>query len=150
MKQTTKIFAIILVAFLFISENNFAQNNEQPLLIVSFNQVSMGDVGKVNKITDSVFVPILKELVDEGFIYSFGFFGHAWGDEWNSNIWYTIKDMTSFEKFWDEYVSRIGKRHPDFVVEVTYGAWAETVKYFHAHKDNIYTVRNQYPAPPSR
>jgi hypothetical protein len=44
MKQTTKIFAIILVAFLFLSENNFAQNNEQPLLIVSFNMVSMGDV----------------------------------------------------------------------------------------------------------
>ena len=139
MKQTPKIFAIIFVVFLFLSENNFAQNNEQPLLIVSFNMVSMGDVGKVNKMADSVFAPILRELVDEGMIYSFGNFNHSWGDEWNVNTWYTAKDMASFEKFWDEYVSRVGKRHP--------GVWAETVKYFHAHKDNIYTIRNQYPAP---
>ncbi|MDZ7624506.1 MAG: hypothetical protein U5J96_08705 [Ignavibacteriaceae bacterium] len=142
MKQTTTIFAIILVAFLFLSENNFAQNNEQPLLIVSFNMVSMADVGKVNRIGDSIFVPILKELVDEGMLYSFGSFNHNWGDEWNVNYWYTAKDMASFDKFWDEYVSRIGKRHP--------GAWASTVKYFQAHKDNIYTIRNQYPAPPSK
>jgi hypothetical protein len=142
MKQTTKIFAIILVAFLFLSESNFSQNNEQPLLIVSFNMVSMGDVAKVSKMADSVFAPILRELVDEGMIYSFGNFTHNWGDEWNVNTWYTAKDMASFDKFWDEYVSRIGKRHP--------GAWASTVKYFQAHKDNIYTIRNQYPAPPTK
>jgi hypothetical protein len=142
MKQTTKIFAIILVAFLFLSENNIAQNNEQPLLIVSFNMVPMADVGKVNQMADSIFKPILKELVDEGFIYSFGFFSHSWGDEWNSNTWYTAKDMATFDKFWDEYVSRIGKRHP--------GAWASVVKYFQAHKDNIYSIRYQYPEPPTK
>ena len=142
MKQTSKIFAIIIVAFLFLSENNFAQNNEQPLLIVSFNMVPMADVGKVNKMADSVFAPILRELVDEGMIYSFGNFSHNWGDEWNVNTWYTAKDMSSFDKFWDEYVSRIGKRHP--------GAWSSTVKYFQAHKDNIYTIRNQYPVPPTK
>jgi hypothetical protein len=141
MKQTSKIFAIIIIAFLFLGGKSFAQNNEQPLLIVSFNMVSMSDVGKVNKMADSVFVPILKELVDEKFIFSFGFFGHAWGDEWNSNVWYTAKDMTSFDKFWDEYVTRVNKRHP--------GAFASTTKYFQAHKDNIYVVRNQYPAPPT-
>lgn len=142
MKQTTKIFAIILVAFLFLSESNFAQNNEQPLLIVSFNMVSMADVGKVNQMADSIFVPILKELVDEGMLYSFGSFNHNWGDEWNVNYWYTAKDMASFDKFWDEYVSRVSTSHP--------GAWATMVKYFQAHKDNIYTIRNQYPAAPTK
>ena len=142
MKQTTKIFAIILVAFLFLSENNFAQNNEQPLLIVSFNMVPMADVGKVNKMGDSIFVPILKELVDEGMLYSFGSFNHNWGDEWNVNYWYTAKDMASFDKFWDEYVSRVSKRHP--------GAFAAITKYFQAHKDNIYTIRDQYPVPPQK
>ncbi len=142
MRQTTKIFVLIIVAFLFLSESNFAQNNEQPLLIVSFNMVSMANVAKVNKMVDSVFAPVLRELVDEGMIYSFGNFTHNWGDEWNVNTWYTAKDMASFDKFWDEYVSRIGKRHP--------GAWAETVKYFQAHKDNIYNIRNQYPAPPTK
>lgn len=140
MKQLIKISAILFLVVIIFSEKNFAQNDERPLLITSFNMVQMGDVGKVNKMADSVFVPILKELVDEGFIYSFGFFGHAWGDEWNSNVWYTAKDMTSFEKFWVEYVDRVNKRHP--------GSFAATTKYFQAHKDNIYTIRNQYPLPP--
>ncbi len=140
MKMFSKLFAIILVAFLFVSESNFAQSNDQPLLIVSFNMVPMSDMGKVNKMVDSVFTPILKELVDEKFIFSFGQFTHTWGDEWNLNFWYTAKDMSSFDKFWDEYVSRVNKRHP--------GAFAATTKYFQAHKDNIYTIRGQYPAPP--
>lgn len=141
MKQTAKIFTIILFAFLFLNGKSFAQD-ENPLLIVSFNMVSMADVGKVNKMADSLSVPVLKELVDEGMLYSFGSFNHNWGDEWNVNYWYTAKDMASFEKFWDEYVKRISTRHPD--------AWSAMVKYFHAHKDNIYYIRNQYPAPPMK
>jgi len=142
MKLFSQIFAIIIVAFLFLNESNFAQSNDQPLLITSFNMVPMADMGKVNKMVDSIFTPILKELVDEGFIYSFGQFTHSWGDEWNLNFWYTAKDMTSFDKFWDEYVSRVNKRHP--------GAFTATVKYFQAHKDNIYTIRGQYPVPPKK
>jgi hypothetical protein len=142
MKKITQIFTVILVALLFISENNFAQSNEQPLLIVSQNMVSMLDVGKVNRMGDSIFVPILKELVDEGMLYSFGSFNHNWGDEWNVNYYYTAKDMSSFDKFWDEYIKRVSTRHPD--------AWVAMVKYFQAHKDNIYVIRNQYPAPPRK
>jgi hypothetical protein len=104
--------------------------------------VSMSDVGKVNNMADSIFVPILKELVDEGMLYSFGNFSHSWGDEWNVNYWYTAKDMASFDKFWDEYVSRVRSRHPN--------AFGSITKYFNAHKDNIYTIRNQYPEPPKR
>lgn len=140
MKQLTKFFAISIVALLFLSGNGMAQSNEEPLLICSFNQVQMSDIGKVNKMVDSVFAPILKQLVDEGMIYSFGQFEHYWGDEWNLNFWYTAKDMASFDKFWEEYVSRVNKKHP--------GAFGATVKYFQAHKDNIYTIRGQYPAPP--
>lgn len=139
MKKLIFFFAILIVVFLSSNDNTFAQS-EQPLLITSFNMVPMADMGKVNKMVDSVFTPILKELVDEGFIYSFGQFTHTWGDEWNLNFWYTAKDMGTFDKFWDEYVSRVNKRHP--------GAFAATVKYFQAHKDNIYTIRGQYPSPP--
>ena len=137
MKQLTKIFAAIF--FLFLAGTSFAQDNDQPLLIVSSNMVHMGEVGTVNQMGDSIFVPILEELVDEGFIYSFGSFNHTWGDEWNVHYWYTAKDMGTFDKFWAEYVKRVGERHP--------GAWGKMVKHFQAHKDNIYTIRNQYPAP---
>ncbi len=142
MNMFSQIFAIILVAFIFFTGKSSAQSIDQPILVVSFNMVPMADVGKVNKMVDSVFTPVLKELVDEGFIYSFGFFSHTWGDEWNSNVWYTAKDMSSFDKFWDEYVSRMNKKHP--------GAFASATKYFQAHKDNIYIIRNQYPNPPQK
>ena len=141
MKKLTKIFAT-LVVLLFVTGNISAQSEEQPLLVVSFNKVNMGDIGQVNQIFDSLFAPILRELVDEGMIFGFGSFNHAWGDEWNVNNWYVAKDWASFGKFWDEFTSRAGERHPD--------GFASVVKYFQAHKDNIYTIRNQYPAPPSR
>jgi hypothetical protein len=131
-----------MFTLMLLSGSSFAQDSEQPLLIISQNMVSMSDVGKVNKMSDSIFVPILKELVDEGMLYSFGNFSHSWGDEWNVNYWYTTKDMASFDKFWDEYVSRVRSRHPN--------AFGSITKYFNAHKDNIYTIRNQYPAPPKR
>jgi hypothetical protein len=140
MKQLTQIFAAILFALLLFNVNSFAQNDPNSLLVCSFNKVNLVDVGKVNKMADSVFSPILKELTDEGFIYGYGQFNHAWGDEWNVNFWYDAKDMESFSKFWSEYVKRVGERHP--------GVWAATVKYFQAHKDNMYVIRNQYSAPP--
>ncbi|NWF88083.1 MAG: hypothetical protein HXY50_01335 [Ignavibacteriaceae bacterium] len=142
MKMLSQFFAMALIAFLFFGDINYAQSDDQPMLVVSSNMVPMTDMGKVNKMVDSIFAPLLKELVDEGFIFSFGHFTHLWGDEWNSNFWYVAKDMASFEKFWDEYVKRGSTRHP--------GAFASTTKYFQAHKDNIYTIRNQYPAPPKR
>ena len=141
MKYLTKIF-VLMFTLMLLSGSSFAQDSEQPLLIISQNMVSMSDVGKVNKMSDSIFVPILKELVDEGMLYSFGNFSHSWGDEWNVNYWYTTKDMASFDKFWDEYVSRVRSRHPN--------AFGSITKYFNAHKDNIYTIRNQYPEPPKR
>ena len=72
-------------------------------------------------------------------LLNWGLFNHAWGDEWNVNVWYTVKDMATFDAFWEEYVSRVNERHP--------GAFGSVVKYFQAHKDNIYTIEQQYPEP---
>jgi len=137
-----KVYRYLIVLFIFIlsAGNISAQSNEQPLLVVSFNQVPLTEMGNIGRIADSIFVPILKELVDEGKLYGFGRFTHLWGDEWNWNVWYTVKDMASFEKFWDEYVKRASERHP--------GAFRSITKHFQAHKDNIYTIENQYPLPP--
>lgn len=100
--------------------------------------VPTSEVSKVNKMLDSVFAPVLKQLVDEGFLISWGQFTHLWGDEWNFNLYYIVKDMSAFDKFWEEYVTRVNKKFPD--------AFVNTTKYFQAHKDNIYTLRTRYPA----
>jgi hypothetical protein len=123
---------------MFFGGKIFAQNNDRPLLITSFNMVPTSEMSKANKMLDSVFAPVLKQLVDEGFLISWGQFTHLWGDEWNFNIYYIVKDMSAFDKFWEEYVTRVNKKFPD--------AFANTTKYFQAHKDNIYTLRTRYPA----
>ena len=134
--------SFLVITFLVTSLPVLAQDSDgPPLLVTSFNQVQMGKVGTVNNMMDSIFAPILNGLVDEGMLMGWGQFNHAWGDEWNVNFWYTAKDMSSFDAFWSEYVKRVSDKHPD--------AWGAVVKYFNAHKDNIYVIRKQYSAPPA-
>ena len=65
-----------------------------------------------------------------------GQLNHAWGDEWNFNLWYSAKDTETFHKFWDEYTKHVSEKFPD--------AFGSTVGYFQEHKDNIYSIRNGY------
>lgn len=140
MKKLTQIFAT-LVVFFFVAGNISAQSEEHPLLVVSFQKVKLSDITAANKVINEKFAPILNGLVDDEFLYGWGLFNHAWGDEWNVNVWYTVKDMDAFSKFWSEYVKRIREKQPD--------AWNELRDYIQEHKDNMYTVLNQYPAPPA-
>src|SRR3970040_3055799 len=103
MKLFKQIFAIIIVVSLFLCESAFAQESEQPLLVVSFQKVKMGEVQNATKTVNEKFAPILNGLVDEGMLESWGLFNHTWGDEWNMNVWYVAKDMMAFEIFWYEY-----------------------------------------------
>ena len=136
-------FGTTLIVLMFIaSANIFGQESEQPnWLVVSQNMVPMSEVGTVNQLIDSIAVPVLNELVDEGLLSGWGQFNHAWGDEWNVNFWYVAKDQISFGVFWAEYVKRVSERHP--------GAFGTMVKHFQAHKDNMYVIRNQYQAMPN-
>ena len=140
MKQLTKIFAALII-FIFVAGNISAQNEEYPLLVVSFQKVKLSDIASANKLINEKFAPILNSLVDDGMLYGWGLFNHAWGDEWNVNVWYTVKNMDAFSKFWDEYIKRVREKQPD--------AWNELRGYIQEHKDNIYSIRNQYPVPPA-
>ena len=140
MKNLIQIFAIIFI-FIFAAGNISAQSEERTL-IVSFQKVKLSDIGAANKLINEKFAPILNSLVDEGKLYSWGLFNHAWGDEWNVNVWYTAKDMDAFHIFWEEYMNRIDKQQPD--------AWKELRNYIQEHKDNIYTILNQHQLPPQK
>lgn len=137
MKQLTQLFAIIFVLFIAV-QNIQAQEAENPLLVVSYQKVKMTDMSKMSELFEKNFSAILNGLVDDGMIYSWGRFSHAWGDEWNLNVWYVAKDMNTFNAFWDEYMKRIGDNNE---------AWAEMRNYIMEHKDNIYVIQEQYPMP---
>ena len=140
MKKLTQIF-VALTIFIFVAGNITAQSEEQPLLVVSFQKIKMADIGTSNKLINEKFAPILNSLVDDKMLLGWGLFNHTWGDEWNVNVWYTVKDMAAFDKFWEEYMKRTSEKQPD--------AWKEMRGYIMEHKDNIYTIMNQYPMPPT-
>jgi len=139
MKHLKKIFAALIIS-IFVAGNISAQSEEHPVLVVSFQKVKLADMGSFNKIVNEKIAPVLNSMVDDGFLYNWGLFNHAWGDEWNANVWYTFKNMEAFGKFWEEYTKRLDEKQPD--------AWKELRNYIQEHKDNIYSVQNQYPAPP--
>ena len=132
-----KLINLLIVCLFITTFTLFAQESDKPtILVFSQNMVKMSDMGKVNQMIDSVFSPILNKLVDEGKLSGWGQLTHAWGDEWNSNLWYSAKDMATFNAFWTEYVKRVSESHPD--------AFGEVVSLFQAHKDNIYSIRSSY------
>ena len=138
MKWLSKIFAFLFI-FILAAGSSQAQESEQPLLVVSFQKVKMADVGAMNKMINEKFAPILNGMVDDKMLLSWGLFNHTWGDEWNVNVWYTVKDMAAFDKFWEEYMKRLSEQQAD--------AWAKMREYIQEHKDNIYIIMNQYPVP---
>jgi hypothetical protein len=80
--------------------------------------------------SQSLYVPILQELQDEGKIGYAQMLFHAWGDEWNW-IWYLrAPDVPSFLSEWPEWFSRLEEREP--------GALNWIFQRCHTHKDSFY------------
>ncbi len=139
MKTLTALLCVILV---LLSAHTISTQVEGPgTLVFSQNMVAMKDMGKVNKIIDSLTKPIWEEIMNEGMIYGWGQLNHEWGDEWNCNFYYVTKDKEAFFAAWDEFVNRMGTRHPD--------AWRELIPAFQAHKDNIYYFQQWHNAQPT-
>jgi hypothetical protein len=44
---------------------------------------------------------------------------------WNVKVWYTVKDISAFDKLWGEYIIQINKNQPD--------AWKEVRGYIQEH-----------------
>jgi len=138
-----KNLAVILCAFfVLLSAHSISAQDEGPgTLVFSQNMVEMKDMGKVNKIIDSLTAPIWEEIMNEGLLFGWGQLNHEWGDEWNCNFYYIAKDKESFFAAWNEFVKRMGERHPD--------AWKKLIPSFKAHKDNIYYFQQWHNAEPT-
>lgn len=140
-----RIFIVFLAFLSLISLTNLiAQEKEKTSLptwlVVSQNMVDMVDVEKVNGMIDSMFVPIMEELVNEGKIFGWGQFNHAWGDEWNLNLYYITESHSAFVEFWNEFMKRVREKFGE--------AGFEMGKFLKAHKDNMYFIRHMsMPTP---
>ena len=50
------------------------------------------------------------ELIKEGKLFGWGQFNHAWGDEWNLNLYYITECHSAFVEFWNEFMKRVNER----------------------------------------
>ena len=108
---------------------------EEPARFIMSNQsmVNQADLGTINALMDSVSMPVLDAMLDEGLIDSWGDLRHAWGDEWNV-IWYmSAKNHAAFVNAWNELIRRLSEAHP--------GAFREMGQYVQAHRDNLYYIQ---------
>jgi hypothetical protein len=137
MKHFVRFF--LALTFLFVMDISSAQEaakSPKPgFLVFSKNKVSGENIARANALTDSLFGPVLDELVKDGKLLGWGQLMHAWGDEWNYNIYYTTESHQTFLDFWTEYINRLNKRFPGWASK-TLGLIAE-------HKDNMYTIRRR-------
>jgi hypothetical protein len=119
----------------------------QETLVLSQNKCAPDKQGQIRQLTDSLWIPVVQELVNEGKINAAGSAYHSWGDEWNVVVWYTAKDIATFVSAFNELVARVEKRHPKLIPQFL--SWCSE------HKDSFYSMgkvvmRAPAPATPTR
>lgn len=113
-----------------------AQQSQQPMqpgIVVVSSQICAADkLEQFNQFWKQTAGPVLEDLVRQGKLMSWGVLEHAWGDEWNSVIYYTARDLNAFNSAWNDFFARLSQREP--AVMQRFAGWCS------AHKDNIYSV----------
>lgn len=128
---------IAMVIVVTVASNLQAQG----VLVVSQNKCANDKVPQIQRTNDSLFTPIVQELVNEGKLLGAGTAYHAWGDEWNVVVWYTAPNHQSFFDAFDEMFRRMQQRHPTVITQQM--AWCTD------HKDNMYRMGRSTTAAPS-
>lgn len=132
-----RLASLVLVLPLLIATPAHAQGT----LVVSSNICALDKLEQLHQMTDSIFLPVAQQLVNEGRLEAAGSAYHHWGDEWNFVLWYTAKDIPTFLAAFDEAVRRVTQRDPDFITRFQTSC--------SRHKDSFYTTGKSTTSPPS-
>lgn len=126
-----RVFLGTVVVLSCIASSPVAAQQEAPGIIV-VSQQKCENVGELNDFMRANLAPILNEMVAEGRLLGWGVLGHAWGDEWNHVIYYSARDLTTFEAAFGEAFSRLTRAHPNAIQLLEDNC--------SGHRDNIYRV----------
>jgi hypothetical protein len=107
--------SLLLALSLLVAPGVVAQGST---LVLSQNKCAPDKQGQIRQLTDSLWIPVAQELVNEGKIISAGSAYHSWGDEWNVVVWYIAKDIATFVAAFNELVGRVEKRHPKLIPQL--------------------------------
>lgn len=102
------------------------------VIAFSQNKCPYENLSELDQLMDETFAPALDQMVADGAFTGWGLLEHAWGDEWNWNIWYSAESHGAFVEGWATYVAHLNENHP---------GWSQrTLGLCTDHKDNIYRV----------
>ena len=72
----------------------------------AYYRVSRADLDEWNRLYQEESVPVLTDLQNEGIIQGWDQWQHSTGGEYNIRLSIRTYDWASFERFWDEFLSR--------------------------------------------
>jgi len=103
---------IILLLSTYCSLTLFAQN---VTVVFSQNKCHFNNVEDMNKFWKEQATPILNDLVKQEKLIDWGVLTHAWGDEWNWNVYYVAENQNKFNEAWGELIKRLIENNPDAI-----------------------------------
>ncbi|MCH8123856.1 MAG: hypothetical protein IH853_12135 [Bacteroidetes bacterium] len=132
--MTYRPILFLALACLLAPTLSLAQESEpRPTVALSSWKCDWTKLGTIAQLSDSLWVPIEQELVNEGKLTNYGMLIHDWADEWNVVFYRTAVDKTAFFEARAEFGRRFTERHPDA---------PSLTDYCTEHKDNIYVLRS--------
>ena len=121
-----KIIQIILVMVFSLTVTA-----QDVTVVFSQNKCKMNKLSDLQKMMEENGAVILNDLVEQEKLIDWGVLTHAWGDEYNWNVYYVAESHAKFLEAWDEFIKRVGENDPEFGDKLWEICWE--------HKDSIYT-----------
>lgn len=114
--------------FMIFSLSMMAQN---VTVVFSQNKCKMSKISDLRKMMEENGAAILNDLVEQEKLIDWGVLTHAWGDEYNWNVYYVAETHGQFLEAWDEFITKVRENDPEFADKLWEICWE--------HKDSIYT-----------
>ena len=124
----------IMIVCAFLSTTLFSQNSVW--VVYSENKCHQGHMDDLVQMTTDKWGPIMNEVVEEAKWVDWGILEHAWGNEWNWNVYYVAEDRESFFEGWDLMIKKMNEKHP--------GWFDEFEDWCFEHKDSMHSQRFGY------
>lgn len=121
---------ILFILFCMLSSLTLFGQNNSLWVVYSENKCHSKHISDLNQYTKDTWAPILNEIVESGTWSNWGVMNHAWGNEWNWNIYYIAPDRESFFKGFSEMIKKMNEKHPDW--------FQKSQEWCFEHKDNMY------------
>lgn len=102
------------------------------ILVVSAQKCRFTALENFKRLMREDAAPVLNDLVKQGRLISWGVLEHAWGDEWNMVIYYSARDLNTFQAAMTDYFGQLMKKDPQLMQKFE--------SYCSEHKDNVYSI----------